>query len=267
MNTPVTWLESRGHKIACCIIGAQLSDKSVTATAATNQPTVMFCGGFKSNMQGTKALALQQLCQTNHWSCVRFDYSGHGQSGGDFTAGNIDNWLHDALTVIDAIDNPHGVVLVGSSMGAWIATLIALKRTSIVKGLVTIAAAPDFTNRLLNDKLDKTQLDTLFSGQPVNLPSEYDDGSPYPITLQLIENSKQHCLLDRTHPLDIPIRMLHGTKDSDVPYTTSIALMDALICADAQLTLIKDGDHRLSSPAHIKLLESTLTDMLISLQG
>ena len=119
MNTPVTWLESRGHKIACCITGP---DKSVATTAASKQPTVVFCGGFKSNMQGTKALALQQLCQTNHWPCVRFDYSGHGQSGGDFSAGNIDSWLHDALSVIDAIDNPHGVVLVGSSMGCLLYT-------------------------------------------------------------------------------------------------------------------------------------------------
>ncbi len=265
MNTPLTWLQSRGHRIACYVVEAKPS--SDATAAAAKQPTIVFCGGFKSNMQGTKALALQQLCGTNHWPYVRFDYSGHGQSDGDFTAGNIDSWLHDALTVVDAVDNPQGVVLVGSSMGAWIATLIALKRTTVVKGLITIAAAPDFTKRLLNDKLDQTQLDTLNSGQPVKLPSEYDDGSPYPITLQLIENSAQHCLLDQTHALDIPVRMLHGTRDIDVPYATSIALLDALICDDAQLTLIKDADHRLSSVANIKLLESTLGEMMVLLQG
>ena len=124
MNTPVTWLESRGHKIACCIADVQPSPaQSVTVPTTASAPTIVFCSGFKSNMQGTKALALQRLCGTNHWPCVRFDYSGHGQSGGEFTAGNIDSWLHDALTVIDAINNPQGVVLVGSSMGAWIATV------------------------------------------------------------------------------------------------------------------------------------------------
>ena len=213
-------------------------------------------------MQGTKALALQQLCTANRWPYVRFDYSGHGQSDGDFAEGNIDSWMHDTLTVVDAVDNPLGVVLVGSSMGAWIATLVALKRTRMVRGLITIAAAPDFTERLLHNTLDESQIQTLESGQAVELPSGYDDGSPYPITLQLIEKSRQHCLLDQSHRLDIPIRMLHGTSDIDVPYATSIALMDALVCDDARLTLIKDADHRLSSAADIKLLENTLIDMM-----
>jgi pimeloyl-ACP methyl ester carboxylesterase len=147
-------------------------------------------------------------------------------------------------------------------MGAWIATLVALKRRDRVKGLITIAAAPDFTERMLSDRLDEQQIDALKSGKAVNMPSDYDDGSPYPITLQLVENSRQHCLLWQRHTLDIPVRMLHGTKDVDVPYETSIALMDALDCSDVQVTLIKDADHRLSSESDLKLLEATLVKLL-----
>lgn len=213
-------------------------------------------------MQGTKALALQRLCSTNSMPYVRFDYSGHGRSEGEFAAGNIDTWLGDALTVVDAIDNSAGVVLVGSSMGAWIATLVALQRTGKVKGLVTLAAAPDFTERLLSEKLNPTQLETLNSGQPVCLPSEYDDGSPYPITLQLIDNSRQHCLLKHTHTLPVPVRMLHGTDDVDVPCSTSIALLNSLECSDARLTLIKNADHRLSAKVDLELIATTVIELL-----
>jgi pimeloyl-ACP methyl ester carboxylesterase len=262
MTTPVSWLTSGGNKIACCIVDPAGTPDTAGAVTASPYPTVVFCGGFKSNMQGTKALALQALCSARHWPFVRFDYSGHGQSEGDFTDGNINSWLNDTLTVIDSISNPDGVVLVGSSMGAWIATLVALKRRDRVKGLITIAAAPDFTERMLSDRLDEQQIDALKSGKAVNMPSDYDDGSPYPITLQLVENSRQHCLLWQRHTLDIPVRMLHGTKDVDVPYETSIALMDALDCSDVQVTLIKDADHRLSSESDLKLLEATLVKLL-----
>jgi len=260
----VTWLGSHGHQLACCAIGTSLS--SDRNSGSQTQPTIVFCGGFKSNMQGTKALALEYFCIANSWSYVRFDYSGHGQSDGDFAAGNIDSWLRDTLTVIDAVENPCGVVIVGSSMGAWIATLVALKRNSTIRGLITIAAAPDFTERLINNKLEKTQLQALNSNQTVNLPSDYDDGSPYPITLQLIDNSKPHCLLDSTHVLGIPVRMLHGTEDTDVPFALSVRLMDSLQCKDARLTLIKGADHRLSSAADIELLESTVAEMMSLLQ-
>ena len=277
MNSTVTWLTCAGQQIACCVIGPGWSLNNAAEQAAATHPTVVFCGGFKSNMQGTKALAIEQYCSSKNWSCVRFDYTGHGQSEGNFAAGNIDSWLQDTLTVIDAIDNPHGVLIVGSSMGAWIATLAALKRNTIVRGLITIAAAPDFTERLINDKLEKIQLEALQSGQPVNLPSDYDDGSPYPITLQLIDNSRQHCLLNATnelathklathelatHELGIPVRMMHGTEDTDVPYTLSIDLMESLQCKDARLTLIKGADHRLSSATDIKLLEATISEMM-----
>jgi len=270
VSSPITWLESRGNQIATCVFDPDqlLSStaKNTVTTVKVPKPTVVFCGGFKSNMQGTKAIALQQLCTANHWPYVRFDYSGHGQSAGNFVDGNIDSWMHDTLTVVDAINNPLGIVLVGSSMGAWLATLVALKRASRVRGLITIAAAPDFTERMLNNRLNQKQLQTINSGQPLHLPSDYDDGSPYPITLQLIQKSRQHCLLEQSHRLDIPVRMLHGTSDIDVPYATSIALMNALICDDARLTLIKNADHRLSSAADIKLLETTLIEMLELLQ-
>jgi pimeloyl-ACP methyl ester carboxylesterase len=255
-KTTNTWLDSNGLKIAACF-SQPVPDPTIT---------VVFCGGFKSNMQGTKALALEQWCQCHKWPYVRFDYSGHGQSEGAFTDGNIDVWLHDTLTVIDAIDSSQSVLLIGSSMGAWIATLAALKRPGRIAGLITLAAAPDFTEQLLNHRLNQQQRDALQRGQAVAMPSEYDDGSPYPITQQLIENSHAHCLLDSTHALDIPVRLLHGTHDEDVPYETSIALLSALQCDDARLTLIKNADHRLSSASDIALLQNTLTEMLDTLQ-
>lgn len=255
-KTTNTWLDSNGLKIAACF-SQPASDANIT---------VVFCGGFKSNMQGTKALALEQWCCTHNWPYVRFDYSGHGQSEGAFTDGNIDVWLHDALTVIDAINSGQSVLLIGSSMGAWIATLAALKRPDRIAGLITLAAAPDFTERLLRQRLNQQQRDALQRGEPVAMPSEYDDGSPYPITQQLIENSRTHCLLDSTHTLDVPVRLLHGTRDEDVPYDTSIALLNALQCNDAQLTLIKNADHRLSGASDIALLQNTLAEMLDTLR-
>ncbi len=225
-------------------------------------PGVLFCGGFKSTMEGSKALALERFCQQRGVAFTRFDYSGHGSSDGEFIEGNIDRWLSDTLSVFDQLDNARKTVLVGSSMGAWIATLAALKRSAQTAGLITIAAAPDFTERLLQSRLSDDQKTLLQRGQTLLMPSEYDDGSPYPISGQLIENSRAHCLLDGPVAVEVPVRLLHGTADTDVPYDLSVALMSAITSSDAQLTLVKDGDHRLSSPQHLMLLENTLLALL-----
>lgn len=225
-------------------------------------PGVLFCGGFNSTMEGSKALALERFCQQHGIAFTRFDYSGHGSSDGEFIEGNIDRWLSDTLCVFDQLDNAHKTVLVGSSMGAWIATLAALQRPAQTAGLITIAAAPDFTERLLQARLSDDQKTLLQRGQTLLMPSEYDDGSPYPISGQLIENSRAHCLLDGPVAVEVPVRMLHGTADTDVPYDLSVALMSAITSSDVQLTLVKDGDHRLSSPQHLMLLENTLLALL-----
>ncbi len=241
---------NQGNKLA--VVRSEQSSKS----------GVLFCGGFKSNMEGSKALALDNICQHHKVDFTRFDYSGHGKSEGSFVSGNIDSWLSDTLAVVDSLESPQQLILVGSSMGAWIATLAALKRPGKVVGLVTIAAAPDFTERLLLPALSESQMSLLRNNQPVLMPSDYDDGSPYPITDQLIENSRQHCVLDKPVTLNIPVRMLHGTEDPDVPKDFSVALMNAITSDDVQLTLIKHGNHRLSSPDQLATLEHTLLKLI-----
>lgn len=243
-------LINRGNHLAIC------------HTQQSSSVAVIFCGGFKSSMGGSKALALDSICQQHKIDFTRFDYSGHGRSEGDFSDGNIDSWLSDTLTVIDSIASHQKLILIGSSMGAWIATLAAVKRAEKVSGLLTIAAAPDFTDLLILPSLSEQQLNLLDKNQPVLLPSEYDDGSPYPITAQLIEQSRQHTLLDKPITLNIPVRMLHGTNDQDVPNDYSIALMNNLTSDNVQLTLIKHGDHRLSSPEHLVMLERTLLELV-----
>lgn len=213
-------------------------------------------------MEGSKAVALERFCIENNIDYTRFDYSGHGSSDGSFAQGNIDSWLSDTLCVIDSLNPQQKLVLVGSSMGAWIATLAAINRPDQIAALTTIAAAPDFTERLLLPALSETQLKTLQKNQPLLLPSEYDDGSPYPITAQLIDNSRQHCILDKVIEIDVPVRMLHGTSDLDVPYSLSIQLMNSIRSTDIQLNLIKGGDHRLSSDDHLLVLQQTLASLL-----
>lgn len=219
---------------------------------------VIFCGGFNSSMNGQKALALEAVCAKENIPYTRFDYSGHGDSGGAFTDGSIDAWLSDTLCVIDHIKTPAKQIFIGSSMGAWIAVLAAIQRKERLAGLITIAAAPDFTERLMKKRFNQQQLNELKQQGQILMPSKYDDGSPYPITNKLIEESRQHCVLGASVELNVPVRMLHGTNDTDVPYALSIELLNTLTATDTQLTLIKDGDHRLSEPAHLEVLERTL---------
>ncbi len=212
-------------------------------------------------MQGLKALALETFCKTNNFTFTRFDYSGHGSSDGEFTDGDIGTWLSDTLCVFDHV-TPQKAIVIGSSMGAWIATLLAQQRTNKLAGLITIAAAPDFTEKLLLPALSTQQRNQILRGETIDLASDYDDGSPYPISAHLIEQSRAHCVLNDQINLPTPVRLLHGTNDQDVPYSLSIELMQAIQSDDVQLTLIKDADHRLSSDADIHTITTTLQSLL-----
>ncbi len=235
-----------------------------THSCDRGQCNVIFCGGFKSSMQGLKALALETFCTTHNIEFTRFDYSGHGESDGKFTDGNIEIWLEDALSIFDEITSKPGTgtIVIGSSMGAWIATLLAEQRKNKITGLITIAAAPDFTEKLLLKTLNDEQRSQLESGMTINLPSDYDDGSPYPISPQLISKSRSQCVLHRPIDITTPVRMLHGTADKDVPYQLSIDLMNAIQSKDITLNLIKDADHRLSDVSHLDTLNNTLLSLL-----
>jgi pimeloyl-ACP methyl ester carboxylesterase len=218
-------------------------------------PAVVFLPGFASDMRGGKATALAAACAAAGRAMVRFDYSGHGGSGGAFTDGTIGIWLADALVVIDRL-TAGPLVLAGSSMGGWIALLAALARPGRVAGLVGIAAAPDFTETLMWDAMAPPERAALLRDGFLDIPSQY--GPPTRVTRALIEEGRRHLLLGAPIPLTCPVRLLHGQRDPDVPWETALRLADRLSGGDVRVTLLKDGDHRLSRPADLALLCRTI---------
>jgi len=221
-------------------------------------PVVVFLPGFRSDMTGDKATHLARLCAARGQAMLRFDYSGHGASGGRFEDGDIGQWTADALALIDALTQGP-LVLVGSSMGGWIALLAALARPGRMAGLVGVAAAPDFTERLMWQAMSPREREQLMSAGVLHVPSQY--GEPYPITRRLLEDGRRHLLLDGPIALDCPVRLLHGQRDPDVPWETALRVAERLTGADVQVTLVKDGDHRLSRPQDLALLERVLLSL------
>ena len=234
--------------------GVELSWASLPGST----PTVVFLPGFRSDMNGSKALDLAEFCADRGQAMLRLDYSGHGESGGRFEDGTIGRWTADALAVID--QTVGDIVLVGSSMGGWIALLAALARPGRVVGLVGIAAAPDFTERLMWQAMAPAERIALQRDGVLPVPSQYGDA--YPITLQLIEEGREHLLLDAPIGLNCPVRLLHGQQDPDVPWELALRTAAAIISDDVQVTLVKDGDHRLSRPEDLMLLRRILAPLL-----
>ncbi len=222
-------------------------------------PTIVFLPGFASDMSGSKAAALDAFCAARGQALLRLDYSGHGASGGVFTDGGIGVWRDDALCVIDRIAQGK-LLLVGSSMGGWIMLLLALARPERVAGLVGIAAAPDFTERLMWQAMAPPERAALQRDGYLDIPSAY--GPPTRVTRALIEDGRRHLLLDGPIALPMPVRLLHGQRDPDVPWETSLHLSERIESDDVQVTLIKDGDHRLSRPADLDLLCRTVAALL-----
>ncbi len=222
-------------------------------------PTVVFLAGFGSDMSGEKASDLARFCAERGQAMLRFDYRGHGSSGGRFEEGTIGLWREDALDAIDALtDGP--LVVVGSSMGGWIALLAALARPTRVAALVGIAPAPDFTELLIWSALPFEARERLLAEGQISLPNPY--GPPQIITRALIEDGRAHLVLGGAIPIGVPVRLLHGREDRDVPWELSLRLLEQLESADVSLTLVKDGDHRLSRPADLALLRRTLAPLL-----
>ncbi|HEY6441388.1 MAG TPA: alpha/beta hydrolase [Acetobacteraceae bacterium] len=222
-------------------------------------PTVVFLTGFHSDMTGEKATALAAFCAERGQAMLRFDYSGHGTSSGRFEDGTISRWTDDALAMIDRqTDGP--LILVGSSMGGWIALLAALVRPGRVAALVGIAAAPDFTEALMWPAMTLEQRDTLERDGVVHRPSQY--GEPTPITRALIEDGRARLVLTGRIQLDCPVRLLHGQNDPDVPWRMALRIAERVSSNDVQVILVKDGDHRLSRPQDLSLLCRTLAALL-----
>ena len=224
------------------------------------RPGIVFLGGFKSDMTGSKASALDHFCYAQGLNFLRFDYSGHGASGGDFLEGSISRWTADALAAIDHLtEGP--LILVGSSMGGWIMLLAALARHERVKGLVGIAAAPDFTEELIWPDLSAGERARLVAEGRIEQPSEYS-AEPYVITRTLIEDGRRHLLLGGPIAITAPVRLLHGLADRDVPYRMSLRLGERLMSDDVVTTLIKDGDHRLSRPQDLERLCTAVMELV-----
>jgi pimeloyl-ACP methyl ester carboxylesterase len=216
---------------------------------------VVFLGGFRSDMGGTKAVHLAEWAARMGRPFLRFDYSGHGQSGGAFEAGCIGDWFADAADIIAARTNGPQI-LVGSSMGGWIALLLARAIPAKVAGLVGIAAAPDFTEDSMWAGFSDAQRAELAALGVVHLPSDYD--APYPITRRLIEDGRNHLVLRAPLPLPFPVRLLQGTDDTDVPPSVALRLLAHAMGNDIYLTLVKGADHRFSSPACLDMITKTI---------
>lgn len=224
-------------------------------------PGVVFLGGFRSDMGGTKAIALEQWCQEQGRGFLRFDYQGHGASCGTFEEGCVGDWADDAVSIFDALtQGPQ--VLVGSSMGGWIMLLLAQRCPDRIAGLLGLAAAPDFTEDLMWKDLNDAQRQELQQQGCVALPNCYDTQEPYIITQKLIEDGKRHLLLRDSLNIGVPVRLIQGLKDADVPWATALKIQEVLVSSDVEIQFVKNGDHRLSEAPDLLRLTRTLDHLL-----
>jgi pimeloyl-ACP methyl ester carboxylesterase len=232
---------------------------------AGGAPALLWLPGFLSDMESTKALALAEWARGQGLPMLRFDYSGHGRSDGDLLQASIGDWLEEASAMLGLAAAKRRVILVGSSMGGWVALLLARKLAQAgaleqLAGLVLIAPAWDMTERLMWHRMSGEIKATIARDGVYYEPSLY--GDPYPITKHLIEEGRQHLIGEDLLCLDLPVRILQGMCDPDVPWGHALDLVDLLCCDDVELTLIKDGDHRQSREQDLRRLEATVAALV-----
>jgi pimeloyl-ACP methyl ester carboxylesterase len=246
-------------RLTSLTIESPLPARTVAVRAREGKsPGLFWLGGFMSDMKGTKAEALDRWAEEQGRACVRFDYSGHGESGGDILDGTISRWLTESLAVYRAFARGPQIVI-GSSMGGWLALLLARALraeadSASVAGMVLIAPAVDMTEELIWKKLSEPIKREIEEKGVWNWPSDYDAGEPYPITKRLIEDGRKHLMLDGLIETGCPVHILQGVHDPDVPWRHAVELVARFARDDVVLTLIKDGDHRLSRPEDIERL-------------
>lgn len=219
-------------------------------------PIVMFCGGYRSDMGGTKATYFEEQCLKRGQGYVRFDYRGHGGSEGVFEESGIGDWAQDAQDMFDYIaarQPGHPFVLVGSSMGGWIALLLAKARSNDVEGLVGIAAAPDFTEDMFETRLNDAQRAELMESGVTSVPNDYSD-EPYIFTKEFYEEAKKHLLLTLPQNITFPIRLVQGMLDKDVPWESAVKIQKSFSGSEVDIVFVDDGDHRLSRPEDMDLI-------------
>ncbi len=246
MTEPEFFTTKAGRKIAYHRFGGR-------------RPGVVFLGGLKSDMTGSKAMHLEAWARRTGREFLRFDYSGHGQSSGDFTDGCIGDWTADAEAALDALtEGPQ--VLVGSSMGGWIGCLLARAHPDRLTGFVGIAAAPDFTEDSMWQGFSKEQKAEMEEEGQVALPSDYDE--PYIITKRMIEDGREQLVLREPLPIDVPVRLLQGTADADVDMSVALRLLDHIEGGDVRLELVKGADHRFSDEGCLSRIVAAVEDVL-----
>jgi pimeloyl-ACP methyl ester carboxylesterase len=258
----LTWFAAEGEFIGMPIEkirredGAELAYDYLPGTS----PVLVFLPGFASDMGGTKAMFLRQVCAERGQAMLRLDYSGHGASGGKFEDGSIGVWTNDAMQIIQAITGAEKLLLAGSSMGGWIALLLARQLASRVESLLLIAPAPDFTELMMRPRLGPAQLAALERHGVFYEPSEY--GAPLPITRKLLDHSRDYLLLGGPIAINCPVAILQGMRDPDVPWRHSLKLAECLESKVVELSFVKDGDHRLSRGQDLSLLAAALRRLL-----
>lgn len=244
------------HGILPCSDGSAIAYR----TQAGKKPTVVFIHGFGSTMTGIKATAIGDFCRERGQAFVCFDLYGCGSSEGRFEEGTVDRWLVNVLNVIDRlVEGP--LVLVGSSMGGWLALLATLRRRARVVGMMGLAAAPDFTEVELWPRLSDEQKRRLWADKRIQLPKGHEEGE-WTLTRDLIESGRNNLLLGDTINISCPVRLIHGKKDEDIPWKTALELQDYLLSDDVEVTLLKESGHRLSEPDDIVRILETLESLL-----
>lgn len=238
--------------------GGSTGEMIAYKSAPGGGPAIIWCGGLKSDMEGSKAQCLHEWAERTGRTFVRFDYFGHGESSGRFRDAGISRWARDTVQVIDELTDGE-VILVGSSMGGWAALLAALKRPQRVKGLLLIAPAPDFTEKLMWANFSEAERQTIIIDGVLLVPSDYDE--PYEYSRILIEDGRENLLLDNPINFDGPVRILQGMEDTSVPWEYAQQLLNVLTSIDVEMTLVKSGDHSLSRPKDLERLVATLEEL------
>ena len=228
-------------------------------------PGIIFLPGFRSDMNGTKAKNLETFCNQRGNAFLRFDYQGHGQSSGDFNDGTIGEWASDAIRALDQLtEGPQ--VLVGSSMGSWIMLLVARARPERIAGLLGLASAPDFTEDLVQKKLSDGEKNKLKENGYVLIRNKYISDGSYRINKRLLEDGRAQLVLQEPLKIDVPVRLIHGINDQEVPWSTSTRIMEIVTSNDIELTLVKAGEHRLSENVDLERMRQLLDTLLDQLE-
>jgi len=245
--------------------GATIAYHSTPGKSSDHSIGVVFFGGSHSDMNGTKAVALEHWCQDQGRAYLRFDYTGHGQSSGAFEDGCISDWAADARFVLDRLTTGRQV-LVGSSMGGWIMLMVAQARADRVVGLMGLAAAPDFTENLMWTVLSEAQRSELEIHGQISLPNDYDPDKPCILTKKFIDDGKANLILRDPLNIQVPVRLIQGLQDADVPWATALKIQEVLVTDDVEIQFVKRGDHRLSKAHDLVRLGRTLGSLLEDLE-